>query len=113
MNRDIASHSGLWAALLVILPFLWMNFIEPRIAIAEELQEVVYDVSNQIREYKGTTLAIQVDLIEMRIELYEDRIRGLESKGRVIELTQIEYLRLNQYEDRVSELKRKLERLGV
>ncbi len=100
-NKDQVSHGALWTVILAVGPFFWFNFIEPRLVWSDEFLPV-----------QEATYSIQVDLVEMRIESLEDKIRLLDIKGNKHTLTDEEYYRLKTYQDKKDKLKRKLKRLG-
>lgn len=119
MNKEQvshASHGALWTALVAVVPFIWINFIEPRVVFAEQLEplkETVSDISNRLLEYNHTNNEMRVELLEMRLENYIERIRATEARGRNRDLTADEYLLLDQYQDQVEKIKRKLSRIGA
>lgn len=113
LSKEQASHTGLWASLLFVLPFVWEVLIEPRLIFAEHLQpleKAFTEVRQQTNDNAVASKQIRVALLEMRIESYQDRIRTLETTKQEGSLSSSDYLRMNTYVDKVDKLKRKLAR---
>jgi len=102
---------GVFASLAIVLPIMWTAFIRPQLVLAADLAPVkdkVHRIHQQVQANSETGQHIKIQLFEIRIENYQEKIRELESKATI---TVEEDYRLKEYRDKVEKLERQLRRL--